>query len=312
MSSEQSSNQSTATPAPAAPDRPVRIGDVLEAKGLLDSEQIQQAVTHQHEKGHNKLLGEVLVEMGFVTEDQVMEVLAEAYGIPFARITPKVADPNIIETLPREFLEKQCVVPLFLVNGKLTVAVHEPTNVFLVEEIARLSGCTVQLVAGTVKDIRLTVEAHLPNANVFILDEITEDTAGADLTLVEDEVTDLGNLEEMAGDSPVIKLVNYLIASAIEDGASDVHIEAGDKMLRARFRVDGSLFEKMRPPIRCSRPSSAASRSWLGWTSQSDVSHRTAGSPSWHTNDPSTCASRPCRASSARRSSSASSTTAAR
>ena len=248
MSSEQGNNSSTATEAQAAPAQAVRIGDLLKAKGLIDSEQIEQAVGHQREKGHNKLLGEVLVEMGFVTEDQVMEILAEAYGIPFARITPRVADPNIIEILPREFLEKQCVVPLFLVNGKLTVAVHEPTDVFLVEEIGRLSGCGVQLVAATVKDIRLTIEAYLPNAHVFVLDDIVDETAGDALTLVENEVTDLGNLEEMAGDSPVIKLVNYLIASAIEDGASDIHIEAGDKMLRARFRVDGSLFEKMRPP----------------------------------------------------------------
>ena len=233
---------------PTVPDRAVRTGDLLLAKELISAAQIEQALAHQQQKGHNKLLGEVLVELGFVTEEQVMEVLAEAYGIPFARINPKLADPRIMDLLPHDLLEKQCLVPLFLVNGKLTVAVHEPTNVFMVEEIARLSGCTVQMVAATAKDIRATLEVHLPDSNVFVLDEIVDQDPGESLTLVEEQVTDLSNLEQMAGDSPVIKLVNYLIFSAVEEGASDIHIEAGDKMLRVRFRVDGSLFEKMRPP----------------------------------------------------------------
>ena len=248
MTAEHDDIQNDRMSIQVASDQPVRIGELLESKGLIDRTQIDEAVAHQKEKGHNKLLGEVLVELGLVTEEQVMEVLAEAYGIPFARITPKVCDPKAIDALPRDFLEKQCTLPLFLVNGKLTVAVHEPSNVFLVEEIARLSDCSVQIVAATAKDILATLEAHSPHSNVFVLDDIVSEAAGDNLTLVEHQVTDLGDLEQMAGDSPVIKLVNYLISSAIDDGASDIHIEAGDKTLRVRFRVDGSLFEKMRPP----------------------------------------------------------------
>jgi type IV pilus assembly protein PilB len=233
---------------PALPEKPVRIGDLLLEKGLITPEQIDQALAHQKEKGHTRLLGEVLVEMEFVSEDQVMEELAGAYGVPFARISPKIADPKVIELLPREFLEKQCVLPLFCVNGKLTVAVHEPTNVFLIEEVARLSGCQVQIVAGTAKDIRTTLQAYLPNANVFVIDDIADDVSGNELTVVEKQAADLANVEDSASDSPVIKLVNYLIYSAVQDGASDIHIEPGEKALRVRYRVDGSLFEKMRPP----------------------------------------------------------------
>lgn len=237
----------SATTAPPS-EKAVRIGDLLLEKRLVTQEQIVKALAYQKERGHNKLLGEVLVELGFITQEQVMEILAHVYGIPFARISPRIADPKVIEILPRDLLEKQNILPLFLVNGKLTVAVHEPTNVFLIEEIARLSGCQVQIVAATIKDIRATIDAHLPNANVFVIDEIVGGIGEADLTLVEKEIADLTNPEQAANESPVIKLVNYLIFSAVEEGASDIHIEAGDKLLRVRFRVDGSLFEKMRPP----------------------------------------------------------------
>ncbi len=243
----------TATSTPAenaanAAPRPVRIGDLLLDRGLITQEQIEHALTYQRDRGHKKLLGEVLVELKYVTEEQVMEELATAYGVPFARISPKLADPKIIEVLPREFLEKHSVLPLFNVHSKLTVAMHEPTNVFLIEEIARLTNCSVQIVAATVKDIQATLQAHLPNSNVFVIDELVDGEDANDITFVEQQVTDLTNLEAAAGDSPVIKLVNYLIFSAVEENVSDIHIEPGEKVLRVRFRKDGNLYEKMRPP----------------------------------------------------------------
>jgi len=247
-----SKNEPTQPPAVksdrVSPERTVRIGDLLLERGMITQEQIAQALAHQKDKGHKKLLGEVLVELKIVSEEQVMEVLAEAYDVPFARISPKLADPKIIEILPRDFLEKNCVLPLFVVNKKLTIALHEPTNVFLIEEIGRLSECTVQIVAATTKDIRTTLEAYLPNANVFVIDDLVDNDGDTDLTLVEKQMTDLGNLAQQADDSPVIKLVNYIIFSAVDEGASDIHIEAGDKLLRVRYRVDGTLFEKMKPP----------------------------------------------------------------
>jgi len=232
-----------------APPKAVRIGDLLLERGLITQEQIEHALSYQRDRGHKKLLGEILVELKYVTEEQVMEELARAYDVPFARITPKVADPRIIEVLPREFLEKHNVLPLFHVQNKLTIALHEPTNVFLIEEIGRLTDSSVQVVAATIKDIQATLQAHLPNSNVFVIDDLVDDVDEGDLTLVEQQVTDLSNLEAAAGDSPVIKLVNYVIFSAVEEGASDIHIEPDEKNLRVRFRQDGTLFEKMKPPF---------------------------------------------------------------
>lgn len=235
-------------PTKFEPQRPLRIGDLLLEKGLVTQEQIDQALAYQRNRGHKKLLGEVLVELDFVTPEQVMEVLAGAYDVPFARVNTKLADPKVIEILPRDFMEKQCVLPLFLVGGKLTLAVHEPANVFLVEEVERLSGHSVQVVAATAKDIETTLAAHLPDANVFVIDELVEDMETSDVSLVDRDVADLTDSEASAGASPVIKLVNHLIFEAVKENASDIHIEPGDSELRVRYRVDGRLYEKLRPP----------------------------------------------------------------
>lgn len=232
------------------PSRPLRVGDLLLTKGLVTNEQIETALDYQKSRGHKKLLGEVLVELEFVSNEQVMEVLAEAYGVPFAHVGPKIADPKVIELLPRDFLEKQCVLPLFLVHGKLTLAVHEPANVFVLEEVERLTGHNVQVVAAPAKDILATLEAHLPNANVFVIDDLATDLANSDLSVVEKEIADLSDIESTGDESPVIKLVNYVVGAAVQEGASDIHIEPGDGALRVRYRVDGQLFTKMSPPHR--------------------------------------------------------------
>ena len=226
------------------------LGQLLLGKGIIRPEQLERALDEQKRSNHQKLLGEVFVELGFCSEDQIIEALAQAYGVPYARIHPKVADPKTIPILPKEFLEKHQVLPLFLVEGVLTVAVPEPANVFLLEEIERLSGYGVQLVAATVRDIRATLQTYLPNDKVFVIDEIIEEVKPEEFTLVEAKVEDIANLEAAAGDSPVVKLVNYVVYNAVHEGASDIHIEPGDGVLRVRYRVDGRLIEKLRPPHR--------------------------------------------------------------
>ncbi len=225
-----------------------QLGQLLLARGVATEEQIERALAEQRDKGHRKLLGELLVEMGYCTENQIASALAEAYGVPYAQVSPKICDAKAIETLPREFLEAHIVLPLFKVHDVLTVAVSEPTNVFLIDEIERLSGCRVQVVCSTSKDIKATLQTHLPAANVFVIDDIIDDEGLEEFTLIESITQDISNLEEVAGQSPVVKLVNYLLYNAVRENASDIHIEPDDKKLRVRYRVDGKLYEKMRPP----------------------------------------------------------------
>jgi type IV pilus assembly protein PilB len=228
----------------------LQLGQLLVAQGEISPEQLQSALARQADSGHKLLLGEVIVQMGMCTEEQIMNCVARGYGLPFVRVSPKVADPKVIQLLPRPFVEKHVVLPLFKVRGMLTLAVHEPSNVFLMEEVARITGCTVQAVCATARDIHLTLETHMPSANVFVIDDILEDVGSGNLDLVEELVEDISDLETAAGHSPVIKLVNYLVAAAVRENASDVHVEPDEGSVRIRFRVDGRLFEKMRLPAK--------------------------------------------------------------
>lgn len=224
------------------------LGEALVEKGYISQQQLQQALEYQAEKGRRKLVGEILVELNFVNEQQVLEVVAESYGVPFVLDPARIADPKVIDLLPRDFIEQHTILPLFRVRGVLTVAISEPANLYLVEEIHRISGDEVQIVAATSADIRTAHRSYLPEANVFVIDDIYEEIDDADFSLIERHVTELADLEEVAGHSPVVKLVNYLIFSAVQDAASDIHIEPDDRRLRVRYRVDGRLFEKLSPP----------------------------------------------------------------
>lgn len=226
----------------------IQLGELLIERNVLTRTQLQEALDHQKQSGHKRLLGEVLVELSFATEEQIIEALAHCYDVPFAKVSPRIADPRVTECLPREFIEQHGVLPLFLIDGVLTIAVAEPANLFLVEEIERVSGHRAQIVVSTAKDIRATLQTHLPSANVFVIDEIYDDAKIGDFSVVEAELQDIGNLEEVSGQSPVIKLVNYLIYQAVQDRASDIHIEPDDHQSRVRLRVDGRLVAKLAPP----------------------------------------------------------------
>jgi type IV pilus assembly protein PilB len=227
----------------AVPVQRVQIGELLVARGVVTERQVADALAHQSERGHRKLLGETLVELGLATEEQVMEAVAEAYGLPFVRQPSRIADPKALERLPREFLEDRCVLPLFHVQGTLSIALAEPENIFLIEEIRRRHGGEIRVAAATAREIRDALAAYLPAANVFVIDDLCADIDDADFSVIERQVEEIGNLAEVAGHSPVVKFVNHVIWAGVHEGASDIHLEPGDHRLRIRFRVDGRLHD---------------------------------------------------------------------
>lgn len=226
---------------------PQRLGDVLIARGYLTEEQLLGALNAQQDGGRSKLLGEVIVDQELCTEDQVVECLATVYNVPYAKLEARMYDPKVVDVLPREYVENNLALPLFLIDDVLTVAVSEPANLFLIDEIGALTGHRIQVVAATARDIRRLITS-LPNSKVFVIDDIIEDSQDADVTLIEEAIEDIGDIEEIAGRSPVIRLVNYLIFNAVKEGASDIHIEPGERCLRVRYRIDGRLYKSLEVP----------------------------------------------------------------
>ena len=226
------------------------LGEMLVQRGLITEEDLQQALEHQAQSGHKKLLGEILEQLGFVSEAGVLEVIAEGYGVPFIDQVARIADPRVLDALPREFIEEHRVLPLFLVRDTLSIAVSEPANLYLVEEIARISGYDIKIAAATRTDIESALQSYLPAANVFVIDDIYEDIDEQDFSIIERQVTEIADLEEVAGHGPVVKLVNFIIFNAVQERASDIHIEPDHQRLRVRYRVDGRLYEKLSPPYK--------------------------------------------------------------
>jgi type IV pilus assembly protein PilB len=136
---------------------------------------------------------------------------------------------------------------MFKIRNQLTVAVAELANLFLIDEIRAISGCEVQIVASTQRDIRRVITS-LPDSKVFVIDDIIEDGDAAEVTLIEEAIEDIGDVVEVAGQSPVIRLVNYIIYHAVKEGASDIHIEPAERCLRVRYRIDGKLYKSLEVP----------------------------------------------------------------
>jgi type IV pilus assembly protein PilB len=227
---------------------PQRLGNVLIRRGYLSSTDLDAALAAQKtDGGRNKLLGEVLIELGFCTEDQVLECLAVEFRVPYAKLEARLFDPKIVDILPREYIEENLVLPLFLVRDTLTVAVSEPSNLFLIDELRTLTSKDISIVASTAKDIRRMI-TNLPNSKVFVIDDIIENADDSDVTLIEEAIDDIGDVAEIAGQSPVIRLVNYIIYNGVKEGASDIHIEPADRCLRVRNRIDGRLYKTLEVP----------------------------------------------------------------
>ena len=148
----------------ATVENKTQLGHLLVSQGSVTESQVQEALTHQQETGHQKLLGEILVEMGYCTENDVAACLALCFDVPYAKVTPRLCDPKVMELLPREFMDEHGVLPLFRVHNMLTVAVCEPANLFQMDEIEQITGYKVQMVCATTKDIQATLRAYSPSA----------------------------------------------------------------------------------------------------------------------------------------------------
>ncbi len=226
-----------------------RLGDLLVKRGYLSEEQLQIVLDEQRSSRGAKLLGELLVERSWASEEQVLECLAVELGLPYVKLDTRLFDAKIVDTLPRDVIEKHTVLPLFKVRNTLTVAVSEPTNVFLAEQLAEVAKCEIQIVIAAAKDIRRMVQTYLPNERVFVIDDIIDDAKEDSVRLIEASVEDIAGDAVAAGQSPIIKLVNYILYNAVKDKASDIHIEPGDRLLRIRYRVDGALYQSLELPM---------------------------------------------------------------
>jgi len=189
-----------------------------------------------------------LLKEGFVDADDVLQAKAQLGGMEFRRITPQEVERETFDKLDLAFIQRSSIIPIAAEDDTLLVATSEPANIFAIEDVKRQTGMDVRVVVCSPDDITAVCESFKAEEdNVdYNLDEIINDMT--EVEVVQDQEEDSEDLESMAGQSPVIKFVNYLISNAVREGASDIHIEPKEKQTKVRYRIDGVLFEAMQAP----------------------------------------------------------------
>jgi type IV pilus assembly protein PilB len=254
----------------------VRIGELLLKEKLITPEQLQQALTQQ--KANGGKLGYNLVKMGFVKDEQITALLSKQYGVPAISLAQFKIDPTIVKLVPTETARKYQMIPLSRSGSTLTIAMTDPTNVFAMDDIKFMTGYTVEPVVASEVAITEAIEKYYPSSKQGAaaggkggrpgapggptgstlemasrgLEELQASLGGADDVEVLEELQEISAeaLAKQGEDAPVVRLVNVVLMSAIQKGASDIHIEPYEKELRVRYRIDGILYNIMAPPMK--------------------------------------------------------------
>ncbi len=227
-----------------------RLGDLLVETELVSSQQIKEALALQEKTG--KQLGNIVIAKGWVNDQDVLQLLSRQLGVPSVRLRSHIYDPAVVELLDRNVARRLKVLPLFKVRGVLFLATANPQAMPILDEVEEHVGCTVRPVLAVREDILRAINERGPGAEYAadLLGMLDEDFEVVDNRLPDD----YGAIDEMAGGSPVINLVNSLIQRAVKDGASDIHIEAFRTLSRIRYRIDGLLYEFQSPKIELHAP----------------------------------------------------------
>jgi len=230
-----------------------RLGDMLIRAGLINQKQLQEAL--QLQKTNGGKLGYNLVKLGYVKEEDITSLLSEQYGVPAIHLEHFEIDESILKHIPAEVAQKYLVIPIERTGATLTVAMADPSNVFALDDIRFITGYQVEPVVAAEASIREAIGRYYGTSHEMqlkeIMDEIQKEEEVTDLEVEEEEAgLSQADLENAAQDAPVVKLVNLMMSDSVRKGASDIHIEPYERDFRVRLRIDGVLYEVLRPPIK--------------------------------------------------------------
>jgi type IV pilus assembly protein PilB len=215
------------------------LGALLIDEGLLTDAQLDAALAEQARSG--KPLGRLLIEQGTISEAELVRTLARQVGLEFVDLADWTIDGSVSSLVSEALARRYQAIPIGWEDGKLVVAMADPSNVFAVDDIRALAGADVRTVVATASQILETIE------RLFRVDGEVDEIMQAATDEADDEV-DLSSISEVLEDAPIVKFVNLLVNQAVNDRASDIHVEPTEGDLRIRFRIDGVLHEVMRSP----------------------------------------------------------------
>ncbi|MFH1719474.1 MAG: GspE/PulE family protein [Planctomycetota bacterium] len=223
------------------------VADVLCEMGKINSEQLSE-LRRTHKTKANCDVCQVIAELNLAHEPDISMARASLYGLEFRRIEQDQVNRDVFCKLELDYIRSNRIMPIAVRDDTLVVATSRPADLFIIEDVKRQTQMNIETLVVLEEDIDKICDAFNDERIDDSLDEIISDMS--DVEVVQDQQEESEDLERMAGQSPVIKFVNYLISNAIRDGASDIHIEPKEKFLRTRYRIDGMLFEMKQSPLK--------------------------------------------------------------
>jgi type IV pilus assembly protein PilB len=247
---------------------PVRIGELLLKEKRITPEQLQEALNYQ--KANGGKLGLNLVKLGIVKDEEITALLSRQYGVPSINLSDFEIDQSVIKLVPSETAQKYQILPLSRAGATLTIAMTDPTNVFAMDDLKFMTGYNVEPVVASETAVMEAIQKYYNlggrgNGSGPQQQSALEFAAAALQELPQVDTSEVEVLEELeeisvealakqGEEAPVIRLVNVMLMSAIQKGASDIHIEPYEKEMRVRYRIDGVLYNIMAPPLKFRDP----------------------------------------------------------
>ncbi len=226
-----------------------RLGEILVKNNLISRDQLAKALEEQKMSGDQARLGSILIKQNLITEQNLTAFLSKQYGVPSVNLADYEIDPAVTKIIPAEVVQKYQLVPVNRAGATLIVAVSDPSNLLAIEDIKFMTGYNVEMVVASERDIKGAIDKHYDQS--ASLADVMSDLDVEDLEIVGDEAdVDVSSLERQTEDAPVVKMVNAILQDAIRKKASDIHIEPYEKVFRVRYRIDGVLYEVMKPPLK--------------------------------------------------------------
>jgi type IV pilus assembly protein PilB len=224
-----------------------RLGEILIERGKLTPEQVQEALTARLDP--RERLGQTVTRLGLMTEADVVDVLGEQFSLPIANAAQlSNADRSVVQTIPESVAREHQVLALGRDADTLEVVVGDPLNVVSLDHLRALTGCQLKVWIGRPTEVREAIDGYYSELRATEhLGEIL-DTVDVTASAEDGDEVDLAALRQQVEDAPVVRLVNLMIAEAIDQRASDIHVEPARDRVTVRFRIDGVLHEVMKPP----------------------------------------------------------------
>ena len=225
-----------------------RVGELLVKTGVLSEEQFQKA-EEARSAGGGGFIGSYLVKLGFLSEQDIAEVISEQYDVPIIELDEYSIQDELLQLIPQNLAVKHGLIPIVQSGSSLTVAMIDPSNLTALNDIKFITGLDIQVVLSKESELKAKQEKLFEQAVEY--DSILGDYEEQDVEVIgPSSEPDISELEKATEDAPVVKLVNAVLTDAIKRGASDIHVEPYEKKFRVRFRIDGVLYEIMKPPLK--------------------------------------------------------------